>query len=282
MIVCYLSLRFLDAVHLLNLVYLIGHVVVDIRDLGLVNQDHIQEDTKVFHLLDPDLIRTPDLDLWVWIIDAILIREVNALILIRDRDINIHGILTIPGVILDHAHMGVTNLDLPVLDTIRGINPLPQVPTIFQFMGIALVRTNRVVLSLLLFHMEIQTVTLLQWKVKCLSGCATMSWKEKSNSQHSVQRTLTRLQLSLKPRLCNRATEILKSKSVRSTDDVIETCIRQSQIVTKTNDSSFSSKSVSEIDCFLILCNLWIVELARLLGGGKRQNRVCQSLTLNF
>ena len=47
-----------------------------------------------------------------------------------------------------------------------------------------------------------------------------------------------------------RATEILKSKSVRSTDDVIGTCVRQSQIVTKTNDSSFSSKSVSEIDYF--------------------------------
>ena len=51
----------------------------------------------------------------------------------------------------------------------------------------------------------------------------------------------------------SRATEILKSKSVRSTDDVIDvigTCVRQSQIVTKTNDSSFSSKSVSEIDYF--------------------------------
>ena len=50
-----------------------------------------------------------------------------------------------------------------------------------------------------------------------------------------------------------RATEILKSKSVRSTDDVIDvigTCVRQSQIVTKTNDSSFSSKSASEIDYF--------------------------------
>ena len=47
-----------------------------------------------------------------------------------------------------------------------------------------------------------------------------------------------------------RATEILKSKLVRSTNDVIRTCVRQSQIVTKTNDSSFSSKSVSEIDYF--------------------------------
>ena len=50
-----------------------------------------------------------------------------------------------------------------------------------------------------------------------------------------------------------RATEILKSKSVCLTDDVIDiigTCVRQSQIVTKTNDSSFSSKSVSEIDYF--------------------------------
>ena len=45
-----------------------------------------------------------------------------------------------------------------------------------------------------------------------------------------------------------RATEILKSKSVRSTDDVIGACVRQSKIVTKTNDSSFSYKSVSEID----------------------------------
>ena len=48
----------------------------------------------------------------------------------------------------------------------------------------------------------------------------------------------------------SRATEILKSKSVRSTDDVIGTCVRQSQKVTKTNDSSFSSISVSEIDYF--------------------------------
>ena len=39
------------------------------------------------------------------------------------------------------------------------------------------------------------------------------------------------------PLLYPRATEILKSKSVRSTDDVIGTCVRQSQIVTKTNDS---------------------------------------------
>ena len=63
-----------------------------------------------------------------------------------------------------------------------------------------------------------------------------------------------------------RSSEILKSKSVCSTDDVINvirTCFWQSQIVTKTNDSSFSSKSVSEID--------W-----------KRPKHVCQSLTLNF
>ena len=43
-----------------------------------------------------------------------------------------------------------------------------------------------------------------------------------------------------------RATEILKFKSVHSTDDVIGTCV----IVTKTNDSSFSSKNVLEIDYF--------------------------------
>ena len=50
-----------------------------------------------------------------------------------------------------------------------------------------------------------------------------------------------------------RATEILKSKSVRPTNDVIDvirTWVWQSQIVMKTNDSSFSSKSVSEIDYF--------------------------------
>ena len=53
--------------------------------------------------------------------------------------------------------------------------------------------------------------------------------------------------------MSTRATEILKSKSVRSIDDVIDvigTCVRQFQIVTKTNDSSFSSKSVLEIDYF--------------------------------
>ena len=61
-----------------------------------------------------------------------------------------------------------------------------------------------------------------------------------------------------------RATEILKSKSVRSTNDVIDvigTCVRQSQIVTKTNDASFSSKSVSEIGYFsntLWSLNCWI------------------------
>ena len=30
-----------------------------------------------------------------------------------------------------------------------------------------------------------------------------MSWKEKANNLHPIQRTLTRLQLSLKPRLCH-------------------------------------------------------------------------------
>ena len=47
----------------------------------------------------------------------------------------------------------------------------------------------------------------------------------------------------------NRATEILKSKSVRLTDDVIRYASDNPKI-TKTNDSSFSSKSVSEIDYF--------------------------------
>ena len=55
--------------------------------------------------------------------------------------------------------------------------------------------------------------------------------------------------------LKTRATEMLKSDSVRLTDDVINVtrydhAFRQSQIVTKTNDSPFSSRSVSEIDYF--------------------------------
>ena len=65
----------------------------------------------------------------------------------------------------------------------------------------ALVRTKRDVLNLLLFHLEIPTVTLLHWKVRCISGCPTMSSKEKANSLHPIQRTLTRLQSSLK--LCH-------------------------------------------------------------------------------
>ena len=95
MIVRYLSLRFLDAVHLLNLVYLIGHVVVDVWDLD-------RENAEGLHLLNLDLIRTQDLDLvldlGVGMIDAILTREVKDLILIGD--IHIHGILTVPGFIL--------------------------------------------------------------------------------------------------------------------------------------------------------------------------------------
>ena len=161
-----LSLRFLDAVHLLTLVYIIGHVVVDVRNLGFVNQAHIREDAEGLHLIDPDLIRTPDLDLvldlGVRVIDAILIREVSDLVLIGDRNVHIHGILTVPGVILDHAHIGVTDLDLPVLDATRGIDPLPQVPIMFRFMGMALVRTKRDVRSLLLLLLEIRTVTFLQ------------------------------------------------------------------------------------------------------------------------
>ena len=74
--------------------------------------------------------------------------------------------------------------------------------------------------------------------------------------------------------LDSRATEILKSESVRSTDDVIDvigTCVRQSQIVTKTNDSSFSSKSVSEIYYFSnTLQSLNWPEAY--MGGGKGQN----------
>ena len=66
----------------------------------------------------------------------------------------------------------------------------------------------------------------------------------------------------------------MKSKLVRSTDDVIRTCVRQSQIVMKTNDSSFSSKSVSESVVFKLARSVY--------GWGKRPKCVCQSLTLNF
>ena len=72
----------------------------------------------------------------------------------------------------------------------------------------------------------------------------------------------------------SRATEILKSKSVRSTNDIIDvigTCVRQSQTVTKTNDSSFSSKSVSEIDYFSN--TLWSLNRPEAyMGGEKGQN----------
>ena len=72
----------------------------------------------------------------------------------------------------------------------------------------------------------------------------------------------------------SRATEILKSKSVHSTDDVfdvIRTCVRQYQIVTKINDSSFSSKSVSEIDYFSN--TVWSLNWPEgYTGGDKGQN----------
>ena len=70
---------------------------------------------------------------------------------------------------------------------------------------------------------------------------------------HFVGFVMSRLTCAEAVLASTRATEILKSKSVRSTDDVIDvilTCVQQSQTVTKTNDSSFSSKSVSEIDYF--------------------------------
>ena len=45
----------------------------------------------------------------------------------------------------------------------------------------------------------------------------------------------------------------------------------------------FHPKVYQKLIIFLILCSLWIVELARSIDGWwKRQKRVCQSLTLNF
>ena len=116
--------------------------------------------------------------------------------------------------------MGVTDLDLLVLDAIRGIDPLPQVPIMFRFMGMAQVRTQRDLMSLLLFLLEILTVTLLQWKVWCLSGCATVSAKEKVNSLHPIQRTLTRLQLSLKPWGCHALVSFLEYQDDEFKGDV--------------------------------------------------------------
>ena len=80
-----------------------------------------------------------------------------------------------------------------------------------------------------------------------------------------------------------RDTEILKSKSVRFSDDainVIRTCVRQSQIVTKTNDSSFSSKSVSEID---YICNtLWIFNWPEAYMGGKKAQACLSKSDIKF
>ena len=45
----------------------------------------------------------------------------------------------------------------------------------------------------------------------------------------------------------------------------------------------FHTKVYQKLIIYLILCSLWIVELARsVYGWGKRPKRVCQSLTLNF
>ena len=45
----------------------------------------------------------------------------------------------------------------------------------------------------------------------------------------------------------------------------------------------FHPKVYQKLIIYLILCSLWIVELARsVYGWGKRPKRVCQSLTLNF
>ena len=45
----------------------------------------------------------------------------------------------------------------------------------------------------------------------------------------------------------------------------------------------FHPKVYQKLIIFLIICSLWIVELARsVYGWGKRPKRVCQSLTLNF
>ena len=73
-----------------------------------------------------------------------------------------------------------------------------------------------------------------------------------------------------------RATEILKSKSVRSTDDVINviwTCVWQSQIVMKTSDSSFSSKNVSDIDYF----SNTLYELVQSIYGRGKKAKTCLS-----
>ena len=45
----------------------------------------------------------------------------------------------------------------------------------------------------------------------------------------------------------------------------------------------FHTKVYQKLIIYLIVCSLWIVELARsVYGWGKRPKRVCQSLTLNF
>ena len=80
-----------------------------------------------------------------------------------------------------------------------------------------------------------------------------------------------------------RATEILKSKSVRSTDDVIDvirTYVRQSWIVTKTNDSSFSSKSVSEIDYFSN--TLESLNWSEAYMGGKKAKTCLSKFDIKF
>ena len=90
-------------------------------------------------------------------------------------------------------------------------------------------------------------VQLVRWQLLVFTTTQPFLFLSFWQTVHYTTHCTTKLK-QFKRSTVTRATEILKSKSVRSTDDVIGTCVRQSQIVTKTNDSSFSSRSVSEID----------------------------------
>ena len=70
------------------------------------------------------------------------------------------------------------------------------------------------------------------------------------------------------------------NRSARDVIDIIGTCVRQSQIVTKTNDSSFSSKVYQKLIIFLILCSLWIG--SKCIWVGKKAKTCLSKFVIKF
>ena len=107
----------------------------------------------------------------------------------------------------------------------------------------------------------------------CVRTAKALAWLRRSDAQ-------AHLSLRWSPVTSTRATDILKSKSVRSLDDVIRTYVWQSQIAMKTNDSSFSSTSVSEIDHFSN--TLYSLNWPEAFMGGKKAKTCLSKFDIKF